>query len=74
MDPAEEIFKRADTLNGLDAWRRMTRYIDHDREIRCGILRREIKMLHTKFVNNLESVEMGVSTYRQEAREAQTRR
>ena len=58
---AEEIFKRADTLNGIDAWRRMTRYIDHCLEIRRETLRRDVKMLHTKPMRNLESVEMGVA-------------
>ena len=61
--PAEEIFKRADTLNGLDAWRRMTRYIDHGREIRRETLRREVKMLHTKPIRSLEAVEMGVAEF-----------
>ena len=60
---AEEIFKRADTLNGLDAWRRMTRYIDHGRDIRRETLRREVKMLHTRPIRSFEAVEMGVAEF-----------
>ena len=60
---AEEIFKRADALNGIDAWRRMTRYIDHGREIRRETLRRDVKMLRTRPMSNLESVEMVFATF-----------
>ena len=58
--PAEATFKRAATLNGLDAWRRMARYIDHGRGIRLETLRREVKMLHMKPIRNLEGVEQGI--------------
>ena len=51
---AQEIFKSADALNGIDAWRCMTRYIDHGREIRRETLWREAQMLHTKPMKNLE--------------------
>ena len=50
-------------MNGLDAWRRMTRYIDHDRDIRRETLRREVKMLHARPIKSLEAVEMGVAEF-----------
>ena len=60
---AEDSFKRADTSNGLDAWRRMTRYIDHGRESRRETLRREVKMMHTTPMHNFEMFEMGVAEF-----------
>ena len=36
---AEAIFDTADQLNGLDAWRRSVRHIDHGREINLEMLR-----------------------------------
>ena len=37
---AESLFERADVLDGLDAWRRVVRHIDHGREIHLETLRR----------------------------------
>ena len=42
---AETMFKRAETLNGLDAWRRLIRHIDHGRSIRLESLRTEIRQI-----------------------------
>ncbi len=61
--PAEAAFKRASTLNGLDAWRRMARYIDHGRGIRLETLRREAKMLHMRPIKNLDGVEQGITEF-----------
>ena len=60
---AETIFKRADTLNGIDAWRRLVRYVDHGKEIRFETLRREVKMLHMKPISSLDKVEEGVAEW-----------
>ncbi len=60
---AETIFKRADTLNGIDAWRRLVRYVDHGKEIRLETLRREVKMLHMKPISSLDKVEEGVAEW-----------
>ncbi len=60
---AETMFKRADTLNGLDAWRILVRYIDHGRSIRLETLRREVKMLHMKPISSLEKVEEGIAEW-----------
>ena len=37
---ADTMFKRATRLNGIDAWRRLVRHIDHGRELRLNDLRR----------------------------------
>ena len=60
---AETIFKLAETLNGLDAWRRVTRYIDHGRSIRLEALRREVKTLHLRPLTGLEHVEEGIAEF-----------
>ena len=60
---AETIFKRADSLNGLDAWRRIIRHIDHGRSIRLEALRTEVRSLHLKPIKNLESVALGIAEF-----------
>jgi len=60
---AETMFKGAAKLNGLDAWRRLVRYIDHGRAMRLETLRREVKMIHLKPIASLEKVEEGVAEF-----------
>ncbi len=60
---AEIIFKRAETLNGIDAWRRLAHYVEHGKEVRLENLRREVKMLHTKPITSLDKVEEGVAEW-----------
>ncbi|MDP6215213.1 MAG: hypothetical protein QGI41_09785, partial [Acidimicrobiales bacterium] len=60
---AETIFKTANTLQGVDAWRRLVRYIEHGKEIRLETLRREVKLLHTKPITSLDKVEEGVAEW-----------
>ncbi len=60
---AETIFKGAKTLNGIDAWRRLARFIDHGKAIRLETLRQEVKMLHTKSIASLDKVEEGVAAW-----------
>ena len=60
---AETMFKRAEWLNGIDAWRRIVRQIDHGRSIRLEMLRREVMELHTRPMKSLEAVEEGVATF-----------
>jgi len=50
-------------LNGFDAWRLITRYIEHGKAIRLETLRREVKMLHPKPIPTLEKVEEGVAEF-----------
>ena len=60
---AETMFKGAKPLNGIDAWRRLVRYIEHGKAIRLETLRREIKMLHLRQISSLEKVEEGVAEF-----------
>ena len=60
---AEVMFKRAAWLNGIDAWRRVVRQVDHGRAIRLEMLRREVKELHMRPIKSLEAVEEGVNEF-----------
>ena len=60
---AETIFRRAPQLNGLDAWRRLVRHIDHGRELRLASLKREMKAIQSKPIKTLADVELGVAEY-----------
>ncbi len=60
---ADTMFKRATRLNGIDAWRRLVRHIDHGRELRLNDLRREMKQRHLRPMKNLQEVEQGVAEY-----------
>ena len=64
---AETMFKRADRcvgeMNGIDAWRRLVRHIDHGRDIRLDDLRHEMKLMHLRTMKNLEDVEQGVAAF-----------
>ena len=60
---AEVMFKRTDWLNGIDAWRRNVRQVDHGRAIRLATLRREVKELHMRPIKSLEAVEEGVNEF-----------
>ncbi len=60
---AETIFKGAETLRGFDAWRRITRYIDHGRSIRLEELRRTVRTMHMRPMKGLEHVEEGIAEF-----------
>ncbi len=60
---AETTFKGAQTLRGLDAWRRITRYIDHGRYIRLEELRRSVKTMHLRPMKGLDHVEEGIAEF-----------
>ena len=60
---AETLFKQAKRLNGIDAWRRVVRFIDHGRSIRLETLRNEVRMIHTKSIRNLEGVTIGMAEF-----------
>jgi len=66
---AETVFKRADELNGLDAWRRLVRFIDHGRGIRLDALRSEVRALHLKPMTKLEHVAIGIAEFENKLRE-----
>ncbi len=60
---AETLFKRAEMLNGLDAWRLVTRHINHGKAIRLETLRREMKTMHLRPIHDLERVEEGIAAF-----------
>ena len=60
---AEALFERAETLNGLDAWRRVVRHIDHGREIHLETLRREMKTMHNRAIRDIHGVEEGIANF-----------
>ena len=63
------MFKQAETLNGIDAWRRVVRYIDHGRSIRLETLRDEVRALHLKPIRNVEGVAVGIAEFENKLRE-----
>ena len=60
---AETIFNGADALNGLDAWRRMVRYIEDSKESRLEDLREEVKRAHAKPMKDLEDIKTGIAAF-----------
>jgi hypothetical protein len=66
---AETIFKSAQTLNGIDAWRRLVRYIDHGRGIRLEAMRTEMRSIHLKSIKNLEGVTVGITEFDNKVRD-----
>ncbi len=57
---AGTLFKGAATLQGIDAWRVLTRYISQGRDIRIETLRREMEIAIAKPVVSLEQMEEGL--------------
>ncbi|MDP7400242.1 MAG: hypothetical protein QF541_25495, partial [Lentisphaeria bacterium] len=47
---AETMLKRAEPLNGLDAWRRITRFTEHVRPMRLENLRTEVNQMRQRQV------------------------
>ncbi len=66
---AETMFKQAKTLHGIDAWRRVVRFIDHGKSIRLETLRNEVRLLHTKQIRNLEGVAIGLAEFENKLQE-----
>ncbi len=66
---AETMFKQAKTLHGIDAWRRVVRFIDHGRSIRLETLRNEVRLLHTRQIRNLEGVAIGLAEFENKLQE-----
>ena len=60
---AETMFKRAEVLNGVDAWRRIVRHVDHGKAIYLETLRREKNEIHQMLIKCLEAVEDGVANF-----------
>ena len=66
---AETIFKGADALQGIDAWRRLIAYIDHGKNIKLEGMRTDMKMLHTRTIKNLETVLIGIAEFELQIKE-----
>ena len=60
---AETIFKRAKTLQGIDAWRAMTRYVNHGKRIRLNRLRDQVMSVRTRPIPSVEKIEEGVAEF-----------
>ena len=66
---AEVMFKQAEQCAGIDAWRRVVRFIDNGRTIRLEQLRNEMRMIRTFPIKNLEGVAVGVAAFENKVRE-----
>jgi hypothetical protein len=60
---AETHFKRADMLNGLDAWRRVVRIIEDTLPMRFEQLRRAAQTIHMKVIKDLEGIPNGIAEF-----------
>ena len=60
---ADTIFSRAGDLRGIDAWRKIIRYIDRGKSIKLEQMRREMKTQHMKPIKNMESVAIGIGEF-----------
>ena len=64
---AEVMFKRSDAsvgeMNGIGAWRRLVRHIDHGRDLRLDDLRHEMKLTHLRPIKTLAEIEAGVAAF-----------
>ena len=66
---AEVMFKQAEQCAGLDAWRRVIRFIDNGRTIHLEQLRNDMRMIRTFPIKNLEGVAVGVAAFENKVRE-----
>ena len=60
---AEIILKQADVLKGVEAWRRIIRYIDHGRGIQLEIMRNRMRHLRSKAIKILEGIPIGIAEF-----------
>ena len=60
---ADVMYKQAAQCNGIDAWRRIVRFIDSGRNIRLEQLRQEVRMIRSFPIKNLESVTIGIASF-----------
>ena len=58
---ADTIFRGAEDLQGIDAWRRIIRYIDHGKSIKLEQMRREMKTQHLKPIKSMQNVAIGIA-------------
>jgi hypothetical protein len=61
---AQTFFKKANKMNGIDAWRRLIRFIDHGRNIRLETLRNEVRTIRSRFgIKSVEEVILGIAKF-----------
>ena len=60
---AETFFKQANVNQGVDAWRRLVRHIDHGKDIRLHNLREEIRNIRLRPIKTLEGISVGVAQF-----------
>ena len=60
---ADVMYKQAAQCNGVDAWRRIVRFIDSGRNIRLEQLRQEVRMIRSYPIKNLEGVTVGIASF-----------
>ncbi len=60
---AESMFKGADALQGVDAWRVLTRYILQGEDIRIETLRRDMKLAVARPIAGLDKMEEGIAEF-----------
>ena len=60
---AETLFKGADVLQGIDAWRIITRYISQGKDIRIETLRRDMRAAVARPIPSLEKMEEGIAEF-----------
>ena len=60
---ADSLFKGADALQGIDAWRILTRYILQGKDIRIETLRREMKVAIARPISGLDKMEEGIAEF-----------
>ena len=52
------------TVNtGVDAWRRIVRYIDHGRGIRLELMRNRWRTIRSRPIKSLEAVTIGIAEF-----------
>ena len=57
-------------MMGLDAWRRVVRFIDHGRDIRLETLRNEVRTIRSRYlIKSLEEVVVGIAKFENEIQE-----
>ena len=58
---ADTICRGAEDLHGIDAWRRIIRYIDRGKSIKLEQMRREMKTQHLNPIKSMENVAIRIA-------------
>ena len=60
---AGTLFNGADALQGIDAWRTLTRHISQGKDIRIEALRRNLKIAAARPITGLDKREEGIAKF-----------